>query len=42
MGILRSRKFWIGLVVVLIGFELIWVIGANWALGSEWVTSTLR
>ena len=42
MGILRSRKFWIGLVVVLIGFELIWVIGANWALGSEWVTAKIN
>ena len=42
MSILRSRKFWIILVVVLVAFELIWVVGANWALGSEWVAGKIN
>ncbi|NHZ73772.1 MAG: hypothetical protein GWP16_04815, partial [Nitrospirae bacterium] len=42
MGILRSRKLWIGLVVLVVGIELVWVIGANWALSSEWVTAKIN
>ena len=42
MGILRSRKFWIGLVILVVGVELIWVIGANWALSSPWVTGKIN
>jgi hypothetical protein len=42
MAILRSRRFWISLIAVLIAFELIWVIGANWALGSEWVSGQIN
>lgn len=42
MGISRSRKFWIGLVLVIGTIELVWVIGANWALSSEWVTAKIN
>jgi len=42
MGILRSRKFWISVIVVVVGIELIWFFGANWALGSEWVTAKIN
>ena len=42
MGILKSRRVWISLIAVLIAFELIWVIGANWALGSEWVSAKIN
>ena len=42
MGFLRSRKFWILVIVVVVGLELIWFFGANWALGSEWVTGKIN
>ena len=42
MGILRSRKLWTGLVILLVVFELIWVVGANWALGSDWVSAKIN
>ena len=42
MAILRSRKFWIFVIVAVVGFELIWFFGANWALGSEWVNAKIN
>ncbi len=42
MGILRSRRFWIVVIVVVIAIELVWVIGANWALSSELVTAKIN
>ena len=42
MGMLRSRKLWILVIVVVVGLELIWFFGANWALGSEWVTGKIN
>ena len=42
MGMLRSRKFWILVIVVVVGIELVWFFGANWALGSEWVTGKIN
>jgi len=42
MGILKSRKLWIGLILLMVGIELVWVIGANWALSSEWVIGKIN
>jgi len=42
MGALRSRRFWIVVIVVVIAIELVWVIGANWALSSELVTAKIN
>jgi hypothetical protein len=42
MGILRSRKFWIFVIVTVVGIELVWFFGANWALGSEWVAAKIN
>ena len=42
MGILRSRRFWISVIVAVVGIELVWFLGANWALGSEWVTAKIN
>jgi len=42
MGMLRSRKLWILVIVVVVGLELIWFFGANWALGSEWVAGKIN
>lgn len=42
MGAPRGRKLWIGLIVLVIFVELVWVIGANWALSSAWVTGKIN
>lgn len=42
MGLLKSRKLWIGLILLVVGIELLWLIGANWALSSEWVTARIN
>ena len=42
MGMLRSRRFWVVVILVVIGLELVWVIGANWALSSPWVTGKIN
>ena len=42
MGLLKSRKLRIGLILLVVGIELVWLIGANWALSSEWVTAKIN